>query len=68
MTAKSDTQIGIGCSCVGMVVHAIEEVLKQKPLHYDDSRIMPGTDLDDLEKIYPPNFVRRRHRVGLVGP
>ena len=56
----------IECSCVGMIVHAIEVVFKTKIL--DPAALgYPKTTLATLRLIYPNGFLERRDKAGLAG-
>lgn len=63
----SGMPIGVKCSCVGMVVHAIEQVFKLNVLKHGDSNYVK-TDLKTLEEIYPASFLKRKHLAGLGDP
>ncbi|MGP0064319.1 MAG: hypothetical protein ACLQGP_12055 [Isosphaeraceae bacterium] len=58
----------VRCSCVGLLVEAIKDVLTRTPLDPSSTAATyPDTDLATLQTIFPSSFLRRRARAGLTG-
>jgi hypothetical protein len=58
----------VRCSCVGLLVEAIKDVLGTAPLDPGAAAGYPVTGLPTLQTIFPKRFLSRRALAGLTGP